>query len=124
MRNVKPAYLCWKAKQVQSQEEAIFEEQLIEAGLPGDVAYNLGSAIELARDLGIELYKGMTFGDCRAVLPRANWRNDDGDPGEMFPYGQFLYKARKDVTEIQMLSANICFAITKCALEARQAGVI
>ena len=77
-----------------------------------------------AKDLGIELHQGLSFGDCRAVLPREKWKFDNGDPDEIFLYGQFLQTKYKDVTEIQMFDTDVCFAISKCALQAKYAGVI
>lgn len=73
----------------------------------------------------MELYHGLSYGDCRVVLSKTNWRYyDAGDPDEVFVWGQFLHKTRKEVTEIQRLDTDICFAIAYCALFAREAGVI
>jgi len=124
IRYSKPILGYWNAKKRQAQEEAILAEQLEGIGLPRGLAYELGTALKFARDTGIELYQGMTYGDCRAVLPRAHWKYDAGNQDEVLVWGQFLRKTRKEVTEIQRLDTNICFAIAYCALFAREAGAI
>lgn len=123
--SIDKVYADWKAGREDFREEQEISRELSRAGLPSGVPFSIGAALITAKQYGIELHPGLTHHDCRAVMPRTiEWGMIGIHPDVYFPFGQFLVKPFKEVTEMQMLDVDICIAISKCVLEARRAGVI
>ena len=77
---------------------------------PGNPMDHIGTALQLARETGITLVPGLSFGSCRAVLPRECWK---GLPKVSYiPLGDWIDRV------------DPCEAICLCALSCRNVGIL
>jgi len=105
------------------QEEGKIQDRMDTLGLPRDI--RIGHMLRLANDYRIKLDLGMTEYDCRAILHRDYWTKpiDRSLPLETFAF--FLIPKSYDaITEFQGIDPKVEFAIAKCLIAARTAGVI
>lgn len=123
LRDLPGAYRLWKAEDQHQARATLLATQLRHVEMLEDIAYHLGTAIGTARNMGIELHIGLSYGDCRAVLPRNRWTRIPSSSAPFEP-GQFIVRPIEEVTEVQALDKDLCFAVARCILAAKAGGVI
>jgi len=109
--------------------KALDELDLPERGCPGAfrhglAASDIGQALWLADQYGIELHIGTCFGDCRAVLPKDRWAHPIAPDADQWSYSLFMRQDPAKVTSIQWISHWPEIAICQCVVNAKRAGVI
>lgn len=77
------------------------------AGNPVD---HIGIALEVAKDYGIEIRPGLTYADCRAILPPDKWRKQP----DIFYVPDGSWVVRGDVRA----------AICDCLISCHQVGIL
>ncbi|MBU1173416.1 MAG: hypothetical protein KKD44_27930 [Proteobacteria bacterium] len=105
------------------------ELDLPERGCPGAfkrglAAWEIGQALWLADQYGIELHIGTSFCDCRAVLPKERWLHPIAPDADQWSYSFFIRQDPAKVTSIQAMSRWPTIAICQCVVNAKRAGVI
>lgn len=117
-----------KHQQEKERENNKFGRQLQGLGLEfsgiGEIYTDVGKAIEVAKQYGIEFYIGTCYSQCRAVLPKSSWKNQIDDNVCPFNYGTFIHKPVWAIDSISGFGSNVCHAVTRCLINARVAGVI
>ena len=94
-------------------------------GFPSDyAATEIGQALWLADQFGIELHIGTCFGDCRAVLPKERWLHPIAPDADQWSYSFYVRQDPAKVTSIQRISRWPEIAISQCVVNAKRAGVI
>lgn len=92
---------------------------------PGNPTLDIGQALRLADKYGVELHVGMTYADCRAVLPRSRWAGEILAGVRSEHFGAFLAnEPHEQIDSIYAFSHEVPEAICKCLRNARIAGVI
>ena len=83
-----------------------------------------GICIQLIHNYGIELHKGLSSSDCRAVLPKSKWQYPINKDVRSFKYGTFMEMNPDEVQDIVGFGRTVNEAVCKCLINAKVAGVI
>ena len=84
----------------------------------GLAASEIGQALWLADQYGIELHIGTCFGDCRAVLPKDRWAHPIAPDADQWSYSLFMRQDPAKVASIQWISRWPEIAISQCVVNA------
>lgn len=84
----------------------------------------VGICVQLIHNYGIELHKGLSSSDCRAVLPKSKWQYSINKDVCSFKYGTFMEMNPGEVQDIVGFGKTINEAVCKCLINAKIAGVI
>jgi hypothetical protein len=116
----------WKA--VLSQRQSDLLQHLETLGFTwriGDPTRDIGTALELADEYGIEIHRGTCFGDCIAFIPRNRWRYPINKSIKSGRYGTWLEDKDPDtIKHIAAWNTSVPMAISGCLVNARIAGVV
>jgi len=91
----------------------------------GSPAHDIGIALEMADQFGVEIHRGMCYADCRASIPKERWKYPLNTEIKSGRYGSFLEEQDPDEIEsIYGYGGDVPEAVSRCLIHARIAGVI
>ena len=128
IRNWRELYSDYNERERISQQRAEALKALgglgFEWGL-GSPAHNVGTALELADEYGIEIHRGTCYGDCVAFIPKERWRYPLNREIKSGRYGTFFEDKNPDeIEEIAAWGLDVPLAVSRCLRNARIAGVV
>lgn len=95
-------------------------------GLYSNPLRGIGSALQIAKEMGITIHRGTCYSNCCVSLPKEHWKyplREDADDSIINPW---LRGKRKpdDVKEINCWGPTVEIAIAQLLISCRKAGVI
>lgn len=122
----------YKADQKKTEAELAELEQALgrlgfdTRGLYTNPLRGIGSALQIAEELGATIYRGTCYSDCRVSLPREKWKyslGEDVNDSVINPWIQHK-RTPEETEEISTWGRTVEIGVAKLLIACRRVGVI